>query len=223
MSRRPARFAAVLFGWALAACAPEESASGSPAPAPATVPGAAHLTLVRDPGPTPNDETPPTHTLYAREGGTTRVVSRVWAVAPGGAARVEPGGALRIGDAVVDTNVRPGLATAPDGTVAYTRAPSPPASDVWRIRPGGRPERVTTDGRSERPFYLPDGRLLYTSSAGTGRVGWFLEDRRLNSFPEARVPAFPDRTRFEGGRVIFDAGDALYALDVDTGRTERLP
>jgi hypothetical protein len=178
---------------------------------------------VRDPGPTPNDETPPTHTLYAREGAGARVVARVWAVAPGGAARVEPGGALRIGDAVVDTHVRPGLATAPDGTIAYARAESPPESDIWRVRPGGRPERVTTDGRSERPFYLPDGRLLHTSSAGSGRVGWFLDGRRLNSFPEARVPAVPDRTRFEGGRVVFDAGDALYALDLETGRTERLP
>lgn len=179
--------------------------------------------LVRDPGPPPNDETPPVHTLYAGLGAEARPVARVVSVAPGGEAWVTPEGALVVGGRTVDTAVLPGLARAPDGTLAYTRSPRPPETDVYRLRTGGAPERVTHDGRSERPFLLPDGTLLWTSSAGAGRVGWFREGKRLNSFPEARVPAWPDRTRFEDGRVVFDAGDGLFALDPATGAVERQP
>ena len=179
--------------------------------------------LVRDPGPPPNDETPPVHTLYAGLGDEARPVARVISVAPGGEAWVTPAGELVVGGRVVDTAVVPGLTRGADGTLAYTRAERPPVTDVYRLRPSGAPERVTHDGRSERPFLLPDGTLLWTSSAGTGRVGWFREGKRLNGFPEARVPAWPDRTRFVDGRVVFDAGDGLYTLDPATGVVERTP
>ncbi len=212
------RAATALCAVVLAAgCTPDPQAPVQP------VPGSSVHHLVRDPGPPPNDESPPVHTLYAGLGAEARPVARVVSVAPGGEAWVTPEGDLVVGGRLADTAVMPGLSRAPDGTLAYTRGERRPETDVYRVRPGAAPERVTHDGRSERPFLLPDGTLLWTSSAGTGRVGWFRDGKRLNSFPEARVPAFPDRTRFEGGRVVFDAGDGWYALDPATGAVERLP
>ena len=63
--------------------------------------------LVRDPGPPPNDETPPVHTLYAGLGDEARPVARVISVAPGGEAWVTPAGELVVGGRVVDTAVVP--------------------------------------------------------------------------------------------------------------------
>ena len=68
-------------------------------------------------------------------------------------------------------------------------------------------------GRSDRPVFLDDGTLLWISSAGTGRAGWIHDGVRLGGYPELPVPARPDRTRLEEGLVVFDAGDAEYALD----------
>lgn len=186
------------------------------------VPGAETMYLVRDPGPPPH-EAPPVDTLYVGQGTAARQVARVVSVAPGGRAFVDASRRLVVEGELVDTSVEPGLSVSSDGTVAYVKSDTRPETDVWLRRPGRAPQRLTHDGRSERPFFLPDGRLLWTSSAGTGRVGWFLEGKRLNTFPEARVPAFPERTTYAGGRVIFDAGDGLYTLDPETGRTERLP
>lgn len=216
----------------LAACTPDGALAPEPG-APRAVLDAPGLTLVRDPGPTPNDESPPIHTLYSKVGNETRAVARVLDVAQGGSLLVEADGTLRAGPGgpILDTNVRPGLSTAPDGRVAYVKSAGAAATDVFWVEPGGRPVRVTRDGRSERPFFLPDGRLLHTSSGSAadgdpqaGKVGWFEGGRRLNAFPAARVPAFPDRTRWDAARrrVVFDAGDGLYTLDPATGATEPL-
>ena len=201
----------------LAAC----EAAEAPRETVRAVPGTEAMHLVRDPGPPPH-EAPPIDTLYVGRGALARAVARVVSVAAGGRAWVDTERRLVVLGDVIDTSVSPGVTVSSDGTVAYVKSDTPPATDVWRRRPGGAPERVTADGRSERPFFLPDGRLLWTSSAGTGRVGWFLDGRRLNSFPEARVPAFPERTQAAGDRVVFDAGDGMYSLDLRSGRTERL-
>ncbi|MCA9542264.1 MAG: hypothetical protein KC620_25380, partial [Myxococcales bacterium] len=86
---------------------------------------------------------------------------------------------------------------------------------VWRVDADGKPRAVTSDGQSDRPFFLPDGRLLWVSSAGTGRAGFVLDGRRLTA--NGPVPAFPDRTRFVDGQVEFDAGEGVFRLDLKTG------
>ncbi len=180
------------------------------------------MRTVRDPGPPPNDETPPIRTLYLGAGLSARPVARVIDVAPGAAAMVLADGTLRIGDRTVDTAVRPGLSVSAQGQLAYVKGGAAAQTDLWLVSlAGGPPRAFTHDGRSERPFFLPDGALLYTSSAGSGKVGWFRDGRRLNAYPQTRVPAFPDRTRWDAatGQVLFDAGDAVYALDPQTGVT----
>ena len=83
----------------------------------------------------------------------------------------------------------------PDGRVAYTKSPRRPLTDVWQVAPGGVPTAVTTDGRSDRPVYLPDGHLLWVSSAGGGvgvasccmAVAWSAVAGRLSRIARARA------------------------------------
>ena len=196
----------------LAACAPVD-------PPPATpVPAAAHLALVPDPGPPPL-EAPPLSTVWQRVGGRWQAVDRVQAIAPGDRARVDAQGRLVIGGIVVAEHVLPDVTVGADGTIYFSRADLPPATDVWRVPPGGAPEAVTQDGQSDRPFPLPDGRLLWVSGAG-GMAGFVVDGQRLtNRRGEAfvPVPAFADRTKWVDGRVIYDAGERLWWLDPTTG------
>lgn len=200
---------------ALAACERAEGPAGVPPAQP--VRGAAHLRVAPDPGPPPH-EAPPVKTLWRRDVDGWRPVDRVLDVAPGGRAYVDREGRLVVDGRVVDRYVLPGLAVGPDGAVWYTRAPAPPATDVWRVPPGGVPEPVTTDGRSGRPFVLPDGTALWISSAPDGVAGWVRDGRRLTRGLDVPVPAFPEKTRYEGGRVVFHAGDRWWALDPASGR-----
>lgn len=129
---------------------------------------------------------------------------------PGPPPREQPqSNTLLVGDRVVNDHV----VSPPTVGLAYTRSVRPPVTDVWR---GER--QITTDGRSDRPFELPDGTLLWISSAG-GQAHWVREGRALTA--AGPVPAFPAKTRYEGGRVVFDAGDAWWALDPRTGSVER--
>ena len=201
----------------LAACAPE----GPPAAVP--VPAAAHLALAPDPGPPPH-ERPRVATLWAHQDGRWRAIDRVQAVAPGDRARVDAQGRLIADGKVVADRVLPHLVVAADGTLLFTRAEQAPHTDVWRLRNDGTPEAVTHDGQSDRPFPLPDGRLLWISGAG-GRAGFILDGRRLTNHPGqpfVPVPAFPDRTRLEGERVIYDAGDGEWWINPTTGEAGRL-
>ena len=226
----------------LAACAPE----GPPAAVP--VPAAAHLALAPDPGPPPH-ERPRVATLWAHQDGRWRAIDRVQAVAPGDRARVDAQGRLIADGKVVADRVLPHLVVAADGTLLFTRAEQAPQTDVWRLRAkratrgasdgerlgeaqseprtlgtDGTPEAITHDGQSDRPFPLPDGRLLWISGAG-GRAGFILDGQRLTNHPGqpfVPVPAFPDRTRLEGDRVIYDAGDAEWWINPTTGEAGRL-
>ncbi|MCB9549134.1 MAG: hypothetical protein H6706_25305 [Myxococcales bacterium] len=210
----------LLLGVLLCACAEPPPATSAP------VPGAAHLALVPDPGPPPL-ERPPLATLWARTPAGWRAQGRVQAVAPGDAARVDDAGRLLVDGAVVAEAVLPDLQLAPDGTLYFTRADHRPDTDVWRLRRGGTPEPVTTDGRSDRPLPLPDGRLLWVSAAG-GVAGFMLDGVRLTNTQGGvgpdfiPVPAHPERSRVEGSRVVYDAGEGDWRwLDVDTGAAGR--
>ncbi len=218
MARAPAITVplALLLAAVLAGCAaPDEPAPVASAAQPVRATAGAAW-VVPDPGPPPH-EAPPVSTLWRDR----RAVARVTAVAPGAVAWVEADGTLRVDGVAVDRDVLPDLVVAPDGRVAYTKSPRRPFTDVWQVAPGGDPAPVTTDGRSDRPVFLPDGRLLWVSSAGGGVVGFFDASGRLTNQPGqpfAPVPAFPDRTRVEDGRVVFDAGDGLYVLDPASGK-----
>ncbi len=120
---------------------------------------------------------------------------------------------LLVGDDVVNDHVVSQLSRGPRG-IAYTRSLAPPTTNVWLDR-----RQLTTDGRSDRPFQLPDGTLLWISSAG-GQVHWVRDGVQLTA--SGPVPAFPAKTRFVEGKVVFDAGAALFRLDPKSGSIERL-
>lgn len=208
----PTLLLALLLAATLIGCAPpDESAPPVASTAQPVRDTAGAAWVVPDPGPAPH-EAPPVSTLWRDR----RAVARVTAVAPGAAAWVEADGTLRVDGVAVDRDVLPDLSVGPDGRVAYTKSPRRPHTDVWQVAPGGDPAPVTTDGRSDRPVFLPDGRLLWVSSAGGGVAGFFDASGRLTNLPGepfAPVPAYPDRTRVEDGRVVFDAGDGLYDFD----------
>jgi hypothetical protein len=198
----------------LAAC----SDAGKPPAVPVT--GASRLRLEADPGPPPA-ESPPPKTLWARDGDAWRRVDRVLGVAPGGRAWVDAARRLVVDGRPVADGALPGLSLASDGTVFFARSSMPPDSDVWKVAPGGTPVQVTRDGRSDRPFALPDGSLLWISSAPDGVAGWVRDGRKITRGLAIPVPAYPDRTRLEGGLVVYDAGDGEWALDPSTGEARR--
>ncbi len=139
-----------------------------------------------------------------------------------GPAYVRADGALVRGARVIDRGVHNQLAylaasgagrARRDEALAYTRLEGWD-TEVWRVDGQGRPRRMSHDGRSDRPVFLPDGRLLWISGAG-GRAHWVLEGVRLcpDGLP---VPAYPERTRVEGEAVVFDAGEGPRRLSLKT-------
>jgi hypothetical protein len=245
----PARILAASALVALAAgCAPAdpEAAGGAESVARAAqalrpVPGAEdHLVLVPEPGPPPH-EAPRRSTLWQRAtpagadpaASLWRPAATVLDVARAGRARLVPDGRLLLDGAPVQLDgaplaVHPPLAEAADGRLAFAAGLAPETDlYVWHPAADGAParlERRTTDGQSDRPFWLPDGRLLWVSGAG-GLAGFVLEGERLSNrggaevAPAARtpVPAAPRHTRAEGDTVRFDAGDGWYRLELSTG------
>jgi hypothetical protein len=190
-------------------------------PAVEAVPDSAKL-LVRDPW-LPATERAPTSTLWRPSSLGWLPEARVLAVAPGGRAWVDTAHRLVLDVRVLAEDAHPELSVHPDGAgVAFTRVERAPERDVWLAPPGDEPRPVTTDGRSDRPFFLPDGRLLWVSGAG-GIAGFVLDGARLTNRPGegfVPVPAFADRTRWLDGRIYFHAGDGWWWLDPDTGAAE---
>jgi hypothetical protein len=180
---------------------------------PEPVPGTAAVLLEAVPGPAPH-ESPAPKTLWRSTPTGWERGPQVIAVAPGGRALVTVDRQLMRDGVRLDEGVLPDLAVGPQGELAYTKG-GPGQTDVWRIGPHG-PQAVTRDGRSDRPVFLPDGELLWVSSADGGQVRWWSAAGPLSA-PMARVPAFPAKTRVEAGRVVFHAGDGWFALDPGTG------
>lgn len=207
----------LLLSLALAAC----TAAEPTAPPPVAVPGAEHLRLEPEPGPPPH-EAPPVKTLWRRDGERWLRAGRVLDVAAGGRAWVDAERRLVVDGQVRDGDVLPGLSVGADGTAYYARGALPPETDVWRVGAEGAPVQVTRDGRSDRPFALPDGGLLWISSAPDGVAGWVRDGRKITRGLAVPVPAYPDKTRFEAGRVVYHAGDGWWSLDPMTGEAHAL-
>lgn len=203
-------------------CLPYVGCHTPPPPDATVVPGAEHLRVVADPGPI-TGERPPVKTVWARVDGAWRPAARVTQVAPGGAWHVDAERQVVHAGRVVATDALPDLRVAADGAAFVTRSPQPPTTDVWRIGPNGGLRQVTDDGRSDRPFPLPDGRLLWVSGAG-GVAGFVLDGARLTNRPGEAfvpVPARPAKSRLEGDALVYDAGDATWTLDLRTGAAGR--
>ena len=198
------RFIALLL--LLSACTPE-------------VPSAGEATHRLVPEPTrAHAESPPVSTLWTQGEQGWQAQGRVLAMAAGGRAIVDAERRLRVDARVVASGVLPDLRVGADEAVYFTQSERPPVSDIWRYADGALVQ-LTHDGRSDRPLPLPDGRLLWVSGAG-GRAGFVLDGRRLTNGPGEAfvpVPAHAAKTRFEAGRVLYDAGDAEWWLDLDTG------
>jgi hypothetical protein len=163
-------------------------------------------------------ESPPVSTLWTQGEHGWQAQGRVLALAADGRAIVDADRRLFMGERVVAEGVLPDLRASADGAVYFTQAQRPPVSDIWRYADGALLQ-ITHDGRSDRPFPLPDGRLLWVSGEG-GRAGFVLDGRRLTNGPGEAfvpVPAHAAKTRFEAGRVLYDAGDAQWWLDLESG------
>lgn len=170
---------------------------------------------------------PPAQAVFAGDA-SGRALGRALDALPEHGVWLRDDGALLAGETIVDTEVVAPLARSADGRIAYARAADPPETDLWVWRPGSAPVQRTHDGRSDRPFFLPDGSLLWISSAGGGNAAWVHEGRVVSRWPAAQVPARPKKTRVEAGpdgapRVVFDAGDAERAFDPRTGETPLWP
>lgn len=192
---------------ALAGCAPPDEA-----------PAEAAVRLTADPGPPPL-ESPPPRTLWRVGSDGWRAEDRVLAASADGRVRIGLDRRLRVDGRVVAEHGLPPLALMPDGAVVFTRQPVQPARDLWRVEPDGALRRLTDDGGSDRPVATPDGRLLHVSSVN-GRARWMLDGAPLAV--EAPPPAYADRHRWRDGRLEYDAGDARWWLDPQTGAAGRL-
>jgi len=100
-------------------------------------------------------------------------------------------------------------------------------NDLWQMRIGGRPRRITHDRYLEAdPTWSPDGRRLAYSSDRAGSEDLYVLDqgtgatRRVTSDPNAEAQAAfsPD-----GARLAYqDQDGATYALDLATGATRQV-
>lgn len=141
------------------------------------------------------------------------------AVAPGGRVVVSARRELLVDGTVRLTDVLPDVRVQ-RGTVFASRSVQRPDSDIWRVDPDGTAHRLTHDGRSDRPFPLPDGRLLWVSGAG-GMAGFVLDGTRLTNRPGdafVPVPARHAPSRLRGEHFIYDAGDGEWSLNLRTGK-----
>lgn len=163
------------------------------------------------------------------------------------AARLHPnGGALVVdGDAqlswVKGDSRRPLLdsvvgrpAVLDDGRVLASRSTDLGESDLWLVTLDGAPPRAltATAGADGQPFVLEDGRVLFVSDR-TGVAALYVVEvdskqvRQLTNHHEVAgrlserfVPPPVGEPWQKGERVFYDAGDAIWSVDVVTGAAE---
>lgn len=192
------------------ACAPD-----APAPVAAEQP----IRLVRDPGPPPL-EAPPRHTVWRAGADGWTADGRALAISADGRARIDLDHRLRVDGRVAAEHALPPLAVLADGSVVFTAQAQPPERDLWRVKAGAAPTRLTLDGTSDRPIATPDGRLLHIASVN-GRARWMLDGSPLVGAEALPPPAYADRHRWDDGVLVYDAGEAQWWLDPATGRGGR--
>lgn len=129
-------------------------------------------------------------------------------------------------------------AVLPDGRIVASRAGDPGESDLWLVGVDGEAPRALTTGAggNGHPFVLDDGRVMFLSSR-TGVASIFVIDpatgettqltnhgERPGRLSERFVPppAIGEPWQ-QGRRVFYDAGDAVWSVDVVTGHAEVAP
>lgn len=122
-----------------------------------------------------------------------------------------------------------------DGSVVVARATDPGESDLWVATIDGQPPRPLTKapGADGHPFVLEDGRVWFLSSR-TGVTSVFVLDPATGETTQLTnqgqqpgqlsddfvpPPALGEPWQ-EGRRVFYDAGDAVWSVDVVTGEAE---
>lgn len=123
-----------------------------------------------------------------------------------------------------------------DGRVVASRSTDPGESDLWLVTLDGAPPRAltATPGADGQPFVLEDGRVLFVSDR-TGIVALYIVDpasgettqltnlgERPGALSERFVPTPLREPWQEGSRVLYDAGDGIWAVDIRTGKAERV-
>lgn len=143
----------------------------------------------------------------------------------------------------VDAPVRPGLSWSADGRrLAYARGADATDSDIWvvDIRGGERARVTERPGPETRPAFAFDGQRLAWVGSQSGLPAIFVSDLRGGAarqvtnrglsaaghgLPGGFVPPpiGPAPARWEGDWLRYDAGDALCAVHVVTGRARCQP
>lgn len=157
------------------------------------------------------------------------------ALIDGRAALIDDAGALLLVDAGRRTKLLDGVREVidlGDGRVLASRSTDVGESDLWIVRLDRKaPPRAlaAAHGADTTPFLLDDGRVLFTSTR-TGVASLFIvaldgsglrqltnKNAKPGALGDAFVPTPAGAIAQDGARVTYDAGDALWTVDVDTG------
>lgn len=121
-----------------------------------------------------------------------------------------------------------------DGRVIAARATDLGESDLWLVTTDGAPPRAltATAGADGQPFVLEDGRVLFVSDR-TGVAALYIVDvesrqatqltnhgEQPGRLSERFVPPPVREPWQQDGRVFYDAGDAIWSLDLTSGAAE---
>lgn len=123
-----------------------------------------------------------------------------------------------------------------DGRVIAARSTDPGESDLWLVTLDGAPPRAltATPGADGQPFVLDDGRVLFVSDR-SGVAALYVVDpttrevtqltnqgERPGALSSRFVPPPIREPQQEGARVIYDAGDGIWSVDIHTGSAEEV-
>lgn len=123
----------------------------------------------------------------------------------------------------------------PRGAIVVRAGDEPGRTSLWLLSAGEPRAIAASTGADDRPFVLPDGRVVFVSTRSSVASVWILdaaltEARQLTNVGlvagrglDGFVPPPAGEIRFVAGRVEYDAGGGWWSLDPNDGKAERLP